>query len=355
MKCKLCGINDLDNTGAHCITESLVRSAVSDDSKSGRDNEIMYSFSLSTIGNNFIGRNINEDQIKEIKGRVLTDVELESNENMMVDFELVCRSCENKFNPVETYFINKIFKNKIEKKIDEKQIELTKFDYKITLLFLLINMWRTSASNKPDFKIDDEYEEKLRRLIDNITANKINDIINDFNFKCGVISKIKFATYYFIQTTGKKSENLITLRSNTNPLVLILNQLVFLVFFDYPIKFKKDPILANITSKNRIAKLIKSQPESLKLCYISNENRKLSLVRIVKSQVKALIEQVENVIREVHLEMYGFEAHGDIIKFSKIEISKLRQDELTQYSINKIIAINLLKCGDYYKQFGKPN
>jgi len=113
MKCKLCETNDLDNTGAHFITESIARSAISKKGSKGRDNEIFYSFSVSTLGKSFIGRNINEDKVKEIKGRALTQEELDNNENMLIDFNLVCRSCENKFNPIETHFITEILRKKI--------------------------------------------------------------------------------------------------------------------------------------------------------------------------------------------------------------------------------------------------
>jgi len=137
MKCKLCESNDLDNTGSHYITESIARTAVSEEGKKGRDNEIMYSFSISTLGQKFIGRNICADKIQELNGREMSDEEIEENENMLIDFNLVCRSCEKKFNPIETSFITEILRSKIEKHITESLLELDDRDYKVKSISVL--------------------------------------------------------------------------------------------------------------------------------------------------------------------------------------------------------------------------
>src|SRR5690606_10189495 len=101
----------------------------------------------------------------------------------------------------------------------------------------LINIWRTSASTKPHFKIKGECEEELRKLINSIVNKKIDQILGELDFETGILSKTRFASYYLNQTTGEKSENQISLTSDTFPHIMIINQLVFLVFFEYPTKF----------------------------------------------------------------------------------------------------------------------
>lgn len=348
MKCKLCKTNDLDNTGAHYLTESIIRSAVSEEGKKGRDNEIMFSASISNFGQNFIGRNIKPEKIKEIKGHDITEEELADNENMLIDFELVCRPCEKKFNPIETHFITEILRNKIEANTSEKQLHLNENAYKATLLFLLVNVWRTSASVKPHFKLKDKYEEELRELINSIQNKKIDQMIGELNFETGILSKTRFALYYFNQTSGKKSENQIALTSDTTPHIMIINQFVFLIFFDYPTKFDRPSQLADLTSKNTINKLIKGQPTTLTIQYTSDDIRKKTINRMIKEQIRSLTKQVNYKIKTVHLEMYGFEAHESLYRAIKSAISKLPKDQINRHSINNIIVNNILLCGEYY-------
>jgi hypothetical protein len=351
-KCKLCKKNELDNTGAHFITESLVRSAVSADNTIGRDNEIMYSLSTESIGNIFIGRKIDETKVKELKGRELTDQEIEENKNMLVDYNLVCRNCENKFNPIETYFITDILRNKIEKQTEGKEVELFEFDSKVTLLFLIINLWRTSTSKKTKFKIDDGIEEDLRIVINSITQNKIVEIIENLNYQEGILSNIKIATYYLEHYSGKKSANQISLTSETIPISLILNQIAFLVFFEFTFKFKRPANLSDLTSKKDIIALTKFQPNKIKIRIINDLRRKKLFQSIGNYQIKTFKDQMISVIKLLHYEMYGFDPHHDLIRATKLEISELPINELNILSINKIIAKNLIVCGEYYSQYG---
>jgi len=354
MKCKLCETNDLDNTGAHFITESIARSAISERGSKGRDNEIFYSFSVSTLGKSFIGRNINEDKVKEIKGRVLTQEELVGNENMLIDFNLVCRSCENKFNPIETHFIAEILRKKIETNINEKEIELDEYDYRTTLLFLIINLWRTSASEKTHYKLNGIIEEELRTIINQIQRKPIDETLSEIDFSSGILSSIKFATYYLVHTDGDKTENQICLSSDTVPHTFIINQVVFLIFYEYPITYRRDKVLSEITSKSKINKTIVAQPDSMIVRCVNNKKRLKTLNIIAKEQVKALSKKVNYIIKKTHLSIYGFEAHRDIYVATKNEISKLPKEDLNQHSINAITAKYLLLSGEYYKKYGRP-
>jgi len=168
------------------------------------------------------------------------------------------------------------------------------------------------------------------------------------------MSTIKFATYYLIHNEGDKTENQICISSDTVPHTLIINQVVFLIFYDYPIKYKRDKILSEITSKHKINKTIIATPGSMKVRYVSNNRRIKTLNIIVKEQVKALSKQVNYIIKKTHLSMYGFEAHRDIYIATKNEISKLPKEDLNQHSINTIMAKYLLLSGEYYKRYGTP-
>ena len=143
-KCKLCKVNDLDNTGAHVITESLVRPTISEEGSKGRDNEILYSLSGRNFGKRFIGRKISEEKVLELQGGALTEQQLVENSNPILDYNLVCISCENKFNPIETFFMQDT-KSKIEN-CENNQLVLNSKHYQVTLLFM-------SHQEMPEFLI----------------------------------------------------------------------------------------------------------------------------------------------------------------------------------------------------------
>jgi len=355
MKCKLCNTNDLDNTGSHFITESVARSAVSDDGKKGRNNEIMHSLSIATLGQTFIGREISPEKIEEIKGRKMTDDEIAENENMLIDFNLVCHSCEKKFNPIETEFVTKVLRKKIEKQKDLKYIDLGEKDFKITLLFLIINLWRTSASSKPHFKLSGNNEEVLRQILDDFKEVKIDKILEEIDFTNPLLTGIRFATLYLKNDKGLKSENQIALSSDTKPNFIIINQIAFVVFYEPTRKYDLPQLLKPLTSKNQVNKMTSCQPRKLLIKTVNNKKRLAAIKKTGKSQIKSLDKQIEYIIKAAHLKMYGFEPHRDVYRGTIKAISKIPKKKLNLYEINRVIAIHLHLSGEYYKKYGRSH
>jgi len=272
-KCKVCKVNDLDNTGAHVITESLVRPTISEEGSKGRDNEILYSLSGRNFGKRFIGRKISEEKVLELQGGALTEQQLAQNSNPILDCNLVCRSCENKFNPIETFFMQDT-KSKIEN-CENDQLVLNSKHYQVTLLFLVINMWRLAESESKEFVLSNEVKEDLRELIDKLEKKSIDEVLSDVDFKTGILSKIRFSLIYMTHDSGYKSANTIALGSNAVPLFMVLGQFVFIVFIVFEKKgdYKISSLICEITSKNKIRKQIVRQPEELVIDYISDLKR----------------------------------------------------------------------------------
>ncbi|MBK8056132.1 MAG: hypothetical protein IPK35_23385 [Saprospiraceae bacterium] len=352
-KCKLCKVNDLDNTGAHVITESLVRPTISEEGSKGRDNEILYSLSGRNFGKRFIGRKISEEKILELQGDALTEQQLVENSNPILDYNLVCRSCENKFNPIETFFMQDT-KSKIEN-CENIQLVLNSKHYQVTLLFIVINMWRLAESDSKEFVLPDEVKEDLRVLIEKLEKKSIDEVLGDIDFSTGSLSKIRFSMMYMRHDSGNKSANTIALGSNAEPLFMVLGQLVFTVFFDFDKigNYKIPSLICEITSKNKIRKQILRQPEELIIQYISDFKRLALNKKIFRHEIKYFWANVNNITRKCHIKFYKCLPTIDVFKYVHHEIRKLpRGFELSD--VDEIIARVIMDCGVYYKKNGLP-
>lgn len=350
-KCKLCKVNDLDNTGAHVITESLVRPTISEEGSKGRDNEILYSLSGRNFGKRFIGRKISEEKVLELQGGALTEQQVAENSNPILDCNLVCRSCENKFNPIETFFMQDT-KSKIEN-CENDQLVLNSKHYQVTLLFIVINMWRLAESESKEFVLPDEVKEDLRVLIDKLEKKSIDEVLGDIDFSIGILSKIRFSLIYMRHDSGYKSANTIALGSNAVPLFMVLGQFVFIVFVNLEKNgdYKIPSLICEITSKNKIRRQIVRQPAELIIHYISDLKRQTLNNKIFKHEIKQFRIMVDEKISVCHLELYGIAAPLDAYKFVYNKISLL-ESRCTLDDVDRLISSVLYDCGAFYYKSG---
>lgn len=170
-KCKLCKVNDLEDVGSHIFTESIIRTALNEDGFTKRaDKELMFEISVNKVGLDFFGSAIQPEKIQEITGKPVTEEQIAGNENELINKKLVCRECENKFNPIETAFAQEIYSKIVKKSNSDLKKDTCNYiafeDKKlIALQFVIINVWRASASNYDNWKLTDDQEEYLRRTV----------------------------------------------------------------------------------------------------------------------------------------------------------------------------------------------
>src|SRR5690606_1152386 len=122
--------------------------------------------SADKIGIDFIGSGVLPEKIQQITGRQLSDDEIEQNKNPFINKNLVCRKCEMRFGYVESEFSRKIYSKIVKKsnaELKKDTCNYISFEHEkwLALQFVIINVWRASASNYCDWKLDREHEEYL--------------------------------------------------------------------------------------------------------------------------------------------------------------------------------------------------
>jgi len=76
----------------------------------------MFEISVNKVGLDFFGSAILPYKIEEITGKAVTEEQITGNVNELINRKLVCRACENRFNPIETSFAQDIYSKNVKKK-----------------------------------------------------------------------------------------------------------------------------------------------------------------------------------------------------------------------------------------------
>ncbi|MCL8009430.1 hypothetical protein M8845_18540, partial [Gelidibacter japonicus] len=311
-KCKLCKVNDLEDVGSHIFTESIIRTALNEDGFTKRaDKELMFEISVNKVGLDFFGSAIQPEKIQEITGKPVTEEQIAGNENELINKKLVCRECENKFNPIETAFAQEIYSKIVKKSNSDLKKDTCNYiafeDKKlIALQFVIINVWRASASNYDNWKLTDDQEEYLRSFILKTVYDDLDSIIKRTQEFENEISDFDFALNYFIQDGEHLSDNGVLIDNSVNPYFILLNRLS--IVFDFK-KINNEEIPEFLTTiiEDNIACIISSQQENeLRIGINSDEQRKLLFNRIARHQMHQIIKKCNDTFYELHRKFLGF-------------------------------------------------
>jgi hypothetical protein len=311
-KCKLCKENDLEDVGSHIFTESVIRTALNEDGFTKRaDKELMFEISVNKVGLDFFGSAIQPEKIEEITGKPVTEEQIAGNENELINKNLVCRDCENRFNPIETAFVQDIYTHIVKKSHEELKKDTCNYiafeDKKlIALQFVIINVWRASASNYDNWKLTDEQEEYLRSFIDKTLVGDLNSILERTTQFADEINDFDFALNYFIQDEERLSDNGVLIDNSVSPYFILLNRLS--IIFDFK-NISSDAIPEFLTAiiEDNVACIISSQLESeLRIGINSDEQRKLLFHRIAMHQLNQIITKCNETFYQLHHKFLGF-------------------------------------------------
>ena len=104
-RCALCREAEADKTGSHLAPNFMIHGMFSFDGKGRRNREISMRDHLNTSERMvYYGPEVSPDAINADHGGDLTDEELEENVNNLVCDHLFCKTCENRFEILETYY-----------------------------------------------------------------------------------------------------------------------------------------------------------------------------------------------------------------------------------------------------------
>lgn len=265
MKCLLCRDKDADQTGSHILTHSLVSNCTNEQGKKGRNKEMMFSISQSGERSLFVGNEVLPDKIAEIKGRELTDSEVESNKNDFVVDNIYCSDCEKLFGKIESEFSRKVLGNIRQNKVYEYS------DNILIRLYFYIQIWRASSFKYTDWYLPYSLEEYLRTVIFEACNNYENGLSEDLEDN---IKKIPLIINYLDTPADKSSSNQVFIPNEKNPYLLFLCDFV-VEFFHV---FGSIPELSTIANYNGIndglqESDINCNEKVFKIRYISDSKR----------------------------------------------------------------------------------
>lgn len=211
-KCALCRIAEADKTGSHLAPNFMIHGMFSFDGKGRRNREISMRDGLNS-GERMIyyGPEVSPEAINSDRGRDLTDEELEENVNNLVCDNLFCKSCEDRFGTLESYYSTYY--------ADWRHEEVNS---RVAYLFWLSVFWRMCVGRMSIFlQGEDEFE--MRRILDaNVTT--LEDIEKDSN-------NLGDFGYIIWRTRGlqKGNSGIYGTRTEHSPYMIILNDMVILL------------------------------------------------------------------------------------------------------------------------------
>ena len=310
-KCKLCLENDLENVGSHVFTDALIRSAVYIEGKLKRgDYEAVGSLSYKALGFSYFGDSVLPEVRESILGHTQTDEEIEeTSSNPFINREIVCRSCEKSFVPIEQAFIEKVYKKLLNSDnfSEGGYYESNEDDYLLSYVFLLMNIWRASAANYNDWSLDPGYEELIRSfLFPVLQESSIDEMLAKAKDSMDIISCFQFAIYALNQTEGLPSENAILIDYTSDPFMFLLNRLM-IVFSSNCFETIGPPAsIADFTTSGEIIELSSSH-SALRVKLISQEDRLEILRGFYMGRWDDLVQHTKNTLSYAYNKFTGSE------------------------------------------------
>jgi hypothetical protein len=166
--CKLCCEGKLPGVESHLFSEFLLKEMVNMPGKAnakGKNYELLFSLSPTKAVDLYFGRNATQGALDFVGKDTFEEEEVEkfqSDENPLTDKFLVCSSCEKLFQPVENEF-KRIYDKLTHFKGDG--FPTSEEDRLWIELFLLMNIWRVSASSKMQWELEAEHHDCLTQIL----------------------------------------------------------------------------------------------------------------------------------------------------------------------------------------------
>lgn len=220
-KCKLCLINDADDTGSHVVPHFLLKRIFN--VAKGRDQEISFAITASDV-QAYFGRSVAPEKLDEVFGE-LTDEELQKKAmaDLVIDNQW-CKSCEKKFADLETFYAETL-------KLENDSAYQSTNNSLAALMFWLTILWRLSVTARSHFKLSIKDEKKVRSLIDDFEFMKPDK--EGVKKHSPVLDEIGYKVYrspdYHKKIDSKRGTFLFP-SMNQQPYCLMVDEFVVLVY-----------------------------------------------------------------------------------------------------------------------------
>lgn len=163
--CKLCQEKEADRKNTHYLTDAIIRSCLNHNGGNIRETGMMFDISNNRSGIQArFQRSTSAAVIEETFGRAPTEEEIKRAKEIPYSVDYVfCTGCEDIFTAIEQDFLKQVLPKL--RGHDFKGTPELNFDESIIIRrFFLLQVYRTSICD-PGFKISNDFQEKLRKLI----------------------------------------------------------------------------------------------------------------------------------------------------------------------------------------------
>lgn len=275
--CKLCGKVHSENVGTHVFTESLIRLNFNPSGKRN-DKEAIFEISTNKIGVDYLGRSVLPEEKEEILNSIQAkEVADDSWSNPYIDNDLVCRSCEKRFGHIESYFISNVF-NKLLKSNSAYTFKNNE-EQQVSTLFFLINIWRASESQFPNFSFSHSFKETLGSLLNEILSfeNNVSQTILNYSQNSHKLDSFNFKPYFLqMDESDDPTTNTIVADTINNPHIFLFSRFLIISSEDIPnmitfpeyLPISKEQFISDLESKpNCIDKISNDVRKNLNLTF----------------------------------------------------------------------------------------
>lgn len=290
MKCLLCKEQEANQTGSHILTHSLISKCTNEQGKVGRNKEMMFGISQSGEKGLYVGNEVLPEKIEEIKGKQLTDDELENNNNEMVVDNIYCSDCEKLFGKIES-----LFSSKVLLKIRNNKIDIFKYpDNMLIRIYFFIQIWRASSYNYTEWSLSEKnIEESLRKIIFEACKDFENGLSETLERE---IVSFPLIINYMETPENESSSNWVFIPNETSPYLFFLCDFV-VEFFPYNNK----PQIAQIANYRGLNNLLEDKhinffEENFIIRFLDNSTRKQIIANFSKGDIaKGEIQRIQKL------------------------------------------------------------
>lgn len=330
-QCRLCKNAKADMKNAHLIPHFLIKTATNEDGSPLRDKELIFSISSSDFVDIFYGRNISIDKISEVRGRDLTDEEIQALSNPITVDELICRSCEKKIALVESYIADSLYNPMLTGNIvvagkDYKGAQISEWkgvDSSLFYLFVYSIFWRCSAAKLDGFSLTPDIEEELRLIL---TTNLKDDLGQMMGLDSTSIGKFPIVSTFSEDGTGiDPTADFITLHNTRFPYFLIANRMTFQLFEKVKQVKNSQFYLNGLSSMVDAVQSLMHLNSQVKIALIDKKQSEILKVHTYEEIGKKFNNFQKGSIQEIHQRTFGRRAP---IEFLQIFFTKFHSGEM---------------------------
>lgn len=351
--CQLCNKKVANQTGSHIFSWFLIRECINKSGVKRRHNEITFGISPKTFVETYIGSEIQPEEILKIKGRDLTEAEIEDlkTSNPFTKDHILCSECEKELSVLETAVEQRIFakyrKHNLKTVLPYEVIE--EKEGNLLRLFIYSLAWRAAIVNQNDFRMGDVHKEALRGILDDNLSLNIQELDSNLLKNHNVINQ-----YPLIVTISEvigNNDNYVYCAHSSIPYSMILNDLSFQLFFKEKQIFSHEDLqgINRVISKKNILNI---KEDRFKIGIISNEKRIWVNHNLAHYISDKMMRMGVSYFREIFKTAFRKPAPEGLVAYFKFQVAFNSNNQVENYTISHFINVTVRVMEEYTRSLG---